>query len=184
MGAVLAGALAGCVPSTVTLNWPVLRATMPRTIAAPRMAARQALFGGVALPEGLDNVEITDPAGAIRDIVTQALARNFTLEVLELDGATPDLVLEIQTTGFTLAYATAYNLGVDPATMFLTYGGTLKLKDARTNEVLAEGACDSHPGGRLETIEGEQAAETLFSEVREAIEYCSDDYRHRLLGFR
>jgi hypothetical protein len=183
MGAVSLGALAGCMPSAVTLNWPALRATAPRTIAAPRLAARHGLFAGVALPAELENVEVTDPAGAIRDIVTQALARTFRLEVLDFEDARPDLVLEIQTTGFTVAYATAYSLGVDPATMFLTYGGTLKLKDARTNEVLAEGTCESHPVSELDRDEREQVAETFLGQVRQTIDYCSADYRRRVLGF-
>jgi hypothetical protein len=183
MGAALAGALTGCVPSVVTLNWPALRATAPRTIAAPRMAARQTLFNGVALPAELENVEVTDPAGAIRDIVTQALAKSFALEVLEFDDAKPDLVLEIQTTGFTFAYASAYSLSVDPATVFLTYGGSLKLKDARTNEVLAEGTCQSHPVSGLDRDEATQVAETFLSQVRETIEYCSGEYRRQVLGF-
>jgi hypothetical protein len=183
MAAALAGALSGCVSSLVTLNWPALRASAPRTIAAPRMAARHGLFGGVALPAELENVELTDPAGAIRDIVTQALAKSFALEVLEFDDAKPDLVLEIQTTGFTFAYATAYSLSVDPATVFLTYGGTLKLKDARTNEVLAEGTCESHPVSGLDSNEREQVAETFLGQVRETIEHCSSEYRRRVLGF-
>jgi hypothetical protein len=183
MGAALVGALAGCVPSVVTLNWPALRATAPRTIAAPRMAARHGLFSGVALPAELENVDLEDPAAAIRDIVTQALAKNFSLEVLDFDDAKPDLVLEIQTTGFTFAYASAYSLSVDPATVFLTYGGSLKLKDARTNEVLAEGTCQSHPVSALDRNEREQVAETFLAQIRETIEFCSGEYRRRVLGF-
>ena len=181
MGAALVGALVGCVPPALTLNRPALRASAARTLAVPRIAAKRGLLGGVDLPAELESVEVTDPAVAIRDIVTKALAQSFTLEVLEFEDLKPDLVLEIQTTGFTVAYANSYGLAADPATVILTYGGTLTLKDARTNELLAEGTCNSHSTSGLDGKELE-GAETLLAELRETVEFCSDEYRHRSLG--
>jgi hypothetical protein len=178
----IAGALAGCAPSVVTLNRLALRASAPRTIAAPPMTPKRGLLGGLDLPAELENVEVTDPSVAIRDLVTQALAQSFALDVLEFDDRAPDLVLEIQTTGFTVAYSTSYNLAVDPATVFLTYDGSLKLKDTRTNELLAEGTCSSHPVSGLDRRDLEQVADTLLHEVRATVEYCSEQYRHRSLG--
>jgi hypothetical protein len=180
--ATILGALVGCAPSVVTLNRLALLGTAPRTIFAPAITPKRGLLGGFALPAELENVEVTDPAIAIRDLVTQSLAQSFGLKVLEFEDLTPDLVLEIQTTGFTVAYSTAYSLAVDPATVFLTYDGTLKLKDTRTNELLAEGTCSSHPVSGLDSRELEQVAETLLHEVRETVEYCSAEYRHRSLG--
>jgi len=180
LGAAVLGTLAGCTPAMVTLSPPALRATEARTIGAPRMTPTQGLFGGVAGPADEESVEITDPAVEIRDQVVQPLAKHYGLEVLE-DGTT-DLVLEIQTTSFTVAYGASYSLGVVPATVVLDYDGSLKLRDARTNEVLAEGSCNGRPVSGFDRKEREHAAETLLEEVRETVEYCSDQYRHRLLG--
>jgi hypothetical protein len=182
LSASLLGALVGCVPPGITLNRPALRASAPRTIAAPRIAPKHGLFGGLAFPVDLESGEVADPAAAIRDLVTQALAQSFGLKVLEFEDLTPDLVLEIQTTGFTVGYATSYGPAADPATLVLTYGGSLKLKDARTNEVLAEGTCISHPASGLDGRELVPGAEALRAEIRETIEYCSAEYRHRSLG--
>jgi hypothetical protein len=182
MGVALVGALAGCLPSEITLNRPALRASAARTIAVPRIAPRQGLLGGVPLPAELEIAEVADPAVAIRDAVTQALARSFALEVLEFEDLTPDLVLEIQTTGFTVGYAASYGLAADPSTVVLTYDGTLKLKDARTNEVLAEGTCSFHPANGLDRKEPARGPGTLREQVRETIEHCSDQYRHQSLG--
>jgi len=110
----------------------------------------------------------------IRVAVVEALAKRFSLDVVEK--GSPDLVLEIETTYWGVVYTGGqYKRG----TFVLYYDGSLRLTDKRTNKVLAEGNCVSHPVNGSESYpHGEAFSEVIAS----AVEYCTDDYRHRLLG--
>jgi hypothetical protein len=170
--------LAGCSSPVLALNRTALRVTHPRTVSAPRLAGPACGAGlkYISFPCGPDDLRarVQDPATMIRVAVVEALAKRFSLDVVER--GSPDLVLEIETT-----YWAVVNTGSQyiPGTFVLYYEGSLKLTDKRTNKLVAEGPCVSHPvDGFKSSRDGEAFSEAIAS----AVEYCTDDYRHRLLG--
>ena len=169
------GALVGCAPSVLTLNRPALRATAPRTIAAPRLqAAWKTLY--LPLSCGDLSIRVGDPAATIRTRLVRALVDRFGLEVVG-DGAA-DLMLEVETTDCAFGRGKIGLLGPDQVTFI--YGATLRLKDTRTNRVLAQGSCDSRTVTGP-TFEEARDPNARRGEVEDTIEYCTDDFRHRLL---
>jgi fermentation-respiration switch protein FrsA (DUF1100 family) len=201
--------VAGCSPGFLPLNRPALRMTNPRFIVAaksstPRFTVNTATVGlafgiiGALIETSIDQARFhghmgaRDPAIFIRATLVAALAKRFSLEVLDVgptakvaddgdgqpDGPpkAPDLVLEITTNEWGLASAPTGGAGV-------AYEGTLRLRDMRTKKVLAEAVCSSRP------VTGESVGELaanngagLRDVVRGVAEFCADDYRHRVLG--
>ncbi len=145
--------------------------TNPRTVAAPRAptpsftsntASIGIMFGfiGMAVESSMDRSRllghsgpIRNPAGAIRASVVAALAKRFSLEVVDANAPS------------------------------VTYDGSLRLTDARTKKVLAEDICSSHPvtGQPVGELARDGAA-GLKDELSGVVDYCAEEYRHRVLG--
>ncbi len=157
---------------------------------------------GAMVEQSIDNSKfpqrtgVRDPATSIRATLVAALAKRFALEPLDVDATaeaadadanvgagqparaprSPDLVLEIRTSEWGLVRALQGGVGVN-------YQGTLRLLDARTKKVLAEAVCSVRPakGGPVEELAEDHAA-GLRAQVEDVAEFCTDDYRHRVLG--
>ena len=171
-------ALAGCSSPLLTLNRTALRVTQPRTVSAPRLAgppcgAGLKYISSPCGPGGL-HANVQDPATMIRVAVVEALAKHFSLDVVET--GSPDLVLEIETNYWGVVYTGTQWV---PGTFVLYYEGSLKLTDKRTNKAVAAGPCVSHP---VDGFKSSRDGEALSEAIASAVEYCTDDYRHRLLG--
>ena len=159
------------------LNRSALRLTNPRSVSAPRLVA--------AFVSGVDSYpdEVADPAISIRASVVAALAQRFALEVLDPDAradttagqadrraSQADLILEVRTIH--------WKVSSNPRPR-VWYDGTLRLTDARTNRVVAEGVCTSHPVTRSPR---DNHAALDQGEMDDTVDLCVDDYRHRVLG--
>lgn len=124
----------------------------------------------------LKGKRVPDPAEEITEALVNAVAKHFSMTVLDGDdidrGQTSHLVLRIQTTHWGLQTAKQGGVGV-------VYEGTLTLVDNRSKAVLAEGMCSVYPydGDSVEAV-----AQKLGDEFRGVVEYCVDDYSHRILG--
>jgi cytidylate kinase len=81
-----------------------------------------------------------------------------------------DLILEVRTIN--------WKVRANPR-LRVWYDGTLRLTDARTNRVLAEGVCASHP---VTASPRENHAALGQGEMDDTIDFCVEDYRHRVLG--
>lgn len=139
---------------------------------------------------------VYDPAVAINVELTKALAKRFSLQITDPSpkkiGRTirpvedlsdrnqdVDLLLEVRTNawGFKPVRIGAYGV---------TYEGTLRLIDTRSKALIAEGQCtslpvDSSEAPSYEQMQAQEAA--LLKEMLRGLEqYCTDDYRKRILG--
>jgi hypothetical protein len=184
----------------------VARSPTPRFVAKTYSGAvTEGLFGlgGLAVAEStfrtngqaITNGGATyDPAVAISERLAEGLAKRFSLRVLPVDGSltqatTPrelaaryrdaDLVLDVRTSNWGFHPTAVEHYGA-------TYDGTLRLIDARTGSVLAEGLCSQHP---VPTSDGPTYDELLANDAAllkrmlgSIAESCSDDYRKRILG--
>jgi hypothetical protein len=186
--------LSGCGSSGVReLNRAALRQSAPRSVAgvvgpAPRFLVsthKSVSFVAAAIQSSLDArrlrlVGLHDPARAIAEALIDALAKRFSLDVLDANdqdqGLKPHLMLRIQTINWGLQVAPTGGAAI-------SYEGTLELTDTRTHEVLARATCVSHPlEGQSVSALGADGSSLLRDELREATEYCIEDYRHRILG--
>lgn len=143
---------------------------------------------------------LVDPAVMIRETIADALAKRFSLEVADTEETRPrgssvsdlmntypgvDLILDIRTSqwGVTRSYLNNPN---DQRHFGIFYEGTLRLIDARQKAVIAEANCTSDPVNApgMPTFEElmEDHAALLKIELATTAEYCSDDYRKRVLG--
>jgi hypothetical protein len=178
------------------LNRAALRITQPHTVEVPILPP--VYFGENVSPlltvgvvpaiasalrtcsNGTEVVKmkLEDPAKAIRAELGPRLSKRFSLQPPP-PATTPDLVLEIATTSWMILAS-----GVGESS--LRYEGTLKLTDRRRNAVLAEGICKIDPsppeGVRScdDLVKNNGAA--LKESLRDVAQYCTEDYRTRLLG--
>ena len=187
----------GCGSSGVReLNRTALRQAGARSIAAtmgktPRFQVwtptAGALFGfvGAAIESAYDErslraVGLHDPAETIAETLVDAMGKRFSLRVIDAadldEGRAPNLMMRVRTLKWGV-----FNAVNGGATVM--YDGTLQLIDTRTNEVLAQASCVSHPvEGQPVSALAANGSALLRDELREVTEYCMEDYRHRVLG--
>jgi len=196
-------------PPPGQLNRAALKASQPRTIVLARHpppdflawtasgGAVGALFGplgilvAAAASEARGNAlaqkkAIEDPAIEIGDQLTAALARRYSLTIIDTGAldytlANADLVLHVRTwEGGCGATRLSGHYGIH-------YAGTLELFDARAHSVLAQGGCslplpeDSEDAPTYDRMVANNGA-VLKAMLHSVAETCADGYRRRLLG--
>jgi hypothetical protein len=157
----------------------------------PPLIALAIAAGGVGGSVIARSDALEDPAVVISRRLAEALSRKYALRVLGsvIQAASPgdravqyrsaDLVLEVRTSHW----------GFQPTAMGrygATYDGTLTLIDMRTDTVLVEGVCSFHP---VDTSDAPTRDDLLAGKgtvlkqmIQSIAEFCSDDYRTRILG--
>src|SRR6185312_3320523 len=125
-------------------------------------------------------VGLHDPAETIAEGLVDAMGKRFSLRVIDAgdldEGRAPNLMMRVRTLKWGV-----FNAVNGGATVM--YDGTLQLIDTRTNEVLAQASCVSHPvEGQTVSALAANGSALLRDELREVTEYCMEDYRHRVLG--
>lgn len=146
-----------------------------------------ALFGfvGAGIESAYDErslrpVGLHDPAETIAQALVDAIGKRFSLAVMDAgdldEGHAPSLMMRVRTLKW--GVFNAVNGGAT-----VVYEGTLQLTDTRTNPVLAQSSCISHPvEGQPVSVLAANGSALLREELREVTEYCLEDYRHRILG--
>ena len=123
-------------------------------------------------------MKLEDPAKAIRAELGPRLSKRFSLQPPP-PATTPDLVLEIATTSWMILSS-----GVGESSF--RYEGSIKLTDRRRNAVLAEGVCkiDPIPAAGVRSCEDlvKNNGAALKESLKDVAQFCTEDYRTRLLG--
>jgi hypothetical protein len=157
-------------------------------------------YAGAAVNAGATEARIRrsmpleDPAIRMRATLLDPLAKRFALQVVDrgafatrrtapadlaADYRGADLILDVRTTEWGIMSFGSGNYGIG-------YDGTLRLIDARSGQILAEGICTSHPisdqpGPDAKQLMADHGA--LLKSTLEAVTGdCIEDYRTRVLG--
>jgi hypothetical protein len=211
--AAAASVLVGCAQTDafVPLNRAALRASKPESLLVRNWPSPP--FDGAAvkfiLPldiyllsvaiagtmGSVDGKGIHDPAVPIRREIAEALAKRFSIKVVdhkdvnirgrstsghpEGHARPADLVLDIRTTDWGIVSTRIRHYAAK-------YGGTLTLTDQRTGDILARATCDGRPVDDPDNPTFDElkagGASRAKAMIRQAGEYCFQDYRKRVLG--